>query len=96
VERSIRYGIGVLLIAMLSASTALAQTFQNFPYTSSDNVAANINRQHLHTRLRLGRDGVPKYVYGDRVSHSPANQQRSLSCTTSHLVCLASSPNWRS
>jgi hypothetical protein len=44
-----RYGIGVLLLAMLGASAA-----------------ANINRQHLHTRLRLVRYVLPKYVCAAR------------------------------
>jgi hypothetical protein len=83
-----RYGIGLLLIAMLSASSALAQTFQTVPPPPPVQL---LPQTSITNTCTLGCDSSAMFCLNTCVATatatSPANQQCSLSCTTSQLVC---------
>jgi hypothetical protein len=98
---SMRCGIGVLLLAMLGATAALAQT-QNvpppppvilLPQTSIANTCTLgcDSSAMFCLNCTLGCDSSAMFCLNTCVqpatATSPANQQCSLSCTTSQLVC---------
>jgi hypothetical protein len=82
-----RYGIGVLLLAMLGASGALGQT-QNVPPPPP---VVLLPQTSIANACTLGCDSSAMFCLNTCVqpatATSPANQQCSLSCTTSQLVC---------
>jgi hypothetical protein len=86
-ERSMRYGIAVLLLAMLGASAALAQT-QNVPPPPP---VVLLPQTSIANACTLGCDSSAMFCLNTCVqpatATSPANPQCSLSCTTSQLVC---------
>jgi hypothetical protein len=82
-----RYGIGVLLLAVVGASAALAQT-QNIPPPPPVQL---LPQTSITNTCTLGCDSSAMFCLNTCVAAasatSPANQQCSLSCTTSQLVC---------
>ena len=82
-----RCGIGVLLLAMLGASAALAQT-QNVPPPPP---VVLLPQTSIANACTLGCDSSAMFCLNTCVqpatATAPANQQCSLSCTTSQLVC---------
>ena len=64
-----RYGLGLFLLAMLGASAALAQTSKRAAAAAGGIAAANVNRQHLHPRLRFDRYVLLEFVCGARHRH---------------------------
>jgi hypothetical protein len=86
-ERSMRCEIRVLLLAMLGASAALAQT-QNIPPPPP---VVLLPQTSIANACTLGCDSSAMFCLNTCVqpatATSPANQQCSLSCTTSQLVC---------
>jgi hypothetical protein len=91
-----RYGIGVgVLLATLGVSAAfgaerimLAQTFQNVPPPPP---VILLPQTSITNTCTLGCDSSAMFCLNTCVvpatSTSPANQQCSLNCTTSQLVC---------
>jgi hypothetical protein len=84
---SMRCGIGVLLLAMLGATAALAQT-QNVPPPPP---VILLPQTSIANTCTLGCDSTAMFCLNSCVAPAtataPANQQCSLSCTTSQLVC---------
>src|ERR1700704_5059719 len=82
-ERSMRYGLGLLLLAMLGASAALAQT-QNVPPPPP---VILLPQTSIANTCSLGCDSAAMFCLNSCVAPAsataPATQQCSLSCTTS-------------
>lgn len=82
-----RYGLGLLLLAMLGASAASAQT-QNVPPPPP---VVLLPQTSIANTCTLGCDSAAMFCLNSCVAPAtataPANQQCSLSCTTSQLVC---------